>query len=135
MSNFQHFGTLKVLNWILIAGIPVKDDMLIILGPNKVDVNPAERNDSEVKDAISKLLQNDLGLNVSLDGPIITLDKNVDMDKPLDSDPNSEEILGRKRLHMKFKSSTRRPVILQRLKVTKKSLHRWLQRRIGGITR
>ncbi|KAJ0089315.1 hypothetical protein Patl1_32006 [Pistacia atlantica] len=68
-------------------GIPVKDDMLIILGPNKVLVNPAESNDSEVKDAITKLLQNDLGLNVSLDGPIITLDKNVDMDKPFDSDP------------------------------------------------
>ncbi|XP_031257468.1 pentatricopeptide repeat-containing protein At5g02830, chloroplastic isoform X1 [Pistacia vera] len=116
-------------------GIPVRDDLLIILGPNKVDVNPAESKDSEVKDAITKLLQNDLGLNVSLDGPIITIDKNVDMDKPFDSDPNSEEILGRKRLHMKFKSSTRRPAILQRLKVTKKSLHRWLQRRIGGTTR
>lgn len=111
----------------LIAGIPVKDDMLIILGRNKVGVNPAKNEDLEVKDAITELLQSDLGINVSLDRPTIALDK------PLDSDPKSEEILGR--LHMKFRSSPRRPAILQRLKVTKKSLQCWLQRRTGASTR
>lgn len=72
-----------MLTWILIAGILVKVDMLIILGPNKVDAYPAEQDDYKVKDAITKLLQNGLGLNVSADGPLIALDKSVDLDTPL----------------------------------------------------
>ncbi|KAK1563614.1 hypothetical protein Q3G72_030059 [Acer saccharum] len=107
-------------------GIPLKDDMLIILGPNKSGANPARHN-SEVADAITKLLQDDLGLEVLLDR--LALDESADPENPLDSDHNLEEITGSKELHIELESSTRRPAILQRLKVTKKSLHIWLQRR------
>ncbi|KAL5740936.1 hypothetical protein ACOSQ2_030116 [Xanthoceras sorbifolium] len=115
-------------------GLPLKDDLLIILGPNKVSANPV-RHDSRVKDAITKLLQDDLGLEVLLDRPIIALDKSVDLVNPLDSDPNLEEIIASKELHTELKSSTRRPAILQRLKVTKKSLHIWLQRRLSSTNK
>lgn len=109
----------------LVAGITVKDDLTIILGPNKVNKN----QDMEVKVAITKLLQDDLGLKVLLDGPSLQY-KNALTQKLLDSESNMAETL-----HIELKPSTRRPKILQRLKVRKKSLHRWLQRRVGSTRR
>lgn len=109
-------------------GVPVKDDLMIVLGPNKVNKIQA-KHDLEVKDAITKLLQDDLGLKVFLDGPSIQ-HKNAHMQKLLDSESNMAETL-----HIELKSSTRRPKILQRLKVPKKSLHHWLQRRVGSTGR
>lgn len=100
--------------------------MLIILVPNKVDANPTKQN-SEVKDAITRLLQDELGLEVVLHGPVIGLDKSGHLKNPVDSDPKREETLGRKRIQM-LTPSTRRPANLQRLKVTRNSLHCWLQR-------
>lgn len=104
--------------------------MMIILGPNKVDEIQTKHN-SEVKDAITKLLQYDLGLEVLPDGPlIIEIKKKAYLERSIDSDTNLEETLP-----IDLKSSTRRPAILRRLKVTKKSLCRWLQRRVGAPKR
>lgn len=86
-------------------GNNINDDMLILLGISKRDSNPANHV-ADVKDTVIKLLHDQLGLEVFLDK---TLRKN--------------------RLPVASVSSTRRPAIVQRLKVTKKSLHFWLQRR------
>uniref|UniRef100_A0A9I9CG11 PROP1-like PPR domain-containing protein n=1 Tax=Cucumis melo TaxID=3656 RepID=A0A9I9CG11_CUCME len=106
---------------ILAAGESVKDDIFIILEVNKVQTDLIRKN-FEVRDAITKLLQDELGLEVLPTGPTI----------PLDKVPNSESS---NMSHTKLKGTmgrnkyfTRKPADVQRLKVTKKSLQDWLQR-------
>lgn len=113
-------------------GNPINDDMLIILGEPSVGISPPE---SEVKDTITKLLRDEMGLDVLMAGPRVTNDSKTIMENPPDSNSVSEEILGRECLPTQLESSTRRPVILQRLKVTRKSLRQWLQRRFRAIRR
>lgn len=116
----------------MVAGNPIKDDMLIILGEPSVGISKQE---SEVKDTITKLLRDDMGLDVLMAGPRVTNDSKTIMENPLDSNSVSGEILGRESLPTELESSTRRPVMLQRLKVTRKSLRQWLQRRFRAIRR
>lgn len=85
-----------------IAGDSVQDDILIILGVSKLNIN----SNSEVKDAVIRLLQDELGLEVLLLGP---------KQEKTTSDSS-----------MELETSLVNP---QRLKVTKKSLQQWLQRR------
>lgn len=116
-----------------IAGRSVKDDMLIILGIS-------ERRDeaanviSGMKDAAIKLLQDELGLEVLLVEPQVKKDGWVDLQTP-----SANTVLlakaGKNSLSSKPLSSTRRPVILQRLKVLRKSLNQWLQKRTDVISR
>lgn len=101
--------------------------MWITLGVNKVDVH-SPKHDSEVKDGILELLQNELGLEVLIAVPRFTVDMKADLENPLSSGPDLAESIERNR---KLVSSSRRPVVLLRLKVTRKSLHLWLQRREG----
>lgn len=107
--------------------------MLIILGVSERHANAAKQK-SEVKDAVMKLLQDELGLEVPLVEPQV---KNglVDLQTPIDADPVLLETVGKNSLSSKPLSSTRRPVILQRLKVTRKSLNHWLWRRADVIRR
>ncbi|PKI47877.1 hypothetical protein CRG98_031661 [Punica granatum] len=98
-------AVLRMIKENYIFGNSVQDDISIILGVSKPNAN---RN-PEVKDAVIRLLQDELGLEVLVVGP------------KLERTPASSPI--------EMESSTRRPAILQRLKVRKKSLHQWLQRR------
>ncbi|OWM64581.1 hypothetical protein CDL15_Pgr020548 [Punica granatum] len=98
-------AVLRMIKENYIFGKSVQDDISIILGVSKPNAN---RN-PEVKDAVIRLLQDELGLEVLVVGP------------KLERTPASSPI--------EMESSTRRPAILQRLKVRKKSLHQWLQRR------
>ncbi|XP_028091864.1 pentatricopeptide repeat-containing protein At5g02830, chloroplastic isoform X1 [Camellia sinensis] len=107
-------------------GCPLKDDLFIILQVKKTSTNSAKAK-SEVEDAITKLLQDELGLEVTLAGS-----EKVNPSTSLVSYANEEEILGSNRFPTKLKPSARRPAILHRLKVTRKSLRYWLQRRKIG---
>ncbi|XP_038713901.1 pentatricopeptide repeat-containing protein At5g02830, chloroplastic isoform X2 [Tripterygium wilfordii] len=111
----------------------VPDDIWIIIGINNVAAEPA-RYDTEVKEEISKLLRNELGLEVLLSGSRIAVDEQMDMQSPLDSDQKLGEMLGVKTFPAELESSSRRPIDLLRLKVTKKSLYRWLQKRQKGMS-
>ncbi|KAL5716875.1 hypothetical protein ACHQM5_009986 [Ranunculus cassubicifolius] len=84
-------------------GDGVKDDIIIILGVWK-DVDKFE-----VQDAVVKLLQNELGLTVL--------------------PPRTEFVQDVRQTS----APTRRPAILRRLKVTRKSLYEWLKKKV--ITR
>ncbi|KAJ9181637.1 hypothetical protein P3X46_009746 [Hevea brasiliensis] len=106
-------------------GRPVKDDMWITLGVDKVDMLPATQK-SEVKRTIFELLQNELGLEVLIADPRFRADPETDFESLLDSDPKWPKSCGTDR---KMVSLSRRPIVLRRLKVTKNSLHCWLQRR------
>lgn len=103
------------------VGESVKDDIFIILEVNKVETDSAPQN-FEVRDAITKLLQDELGLEVLPAGPTIALDKVPNSKSPNMSHTKLKGVMGRN------KYSTRRPADVQRLKVTKKSLQDWLQR-------
>ncbi|GMY14673.1 pentatricopeptide repeat-containing protein At5g02830, chloroplastic [Fagus crenata] len=115
-------------------GHSVKDDLLIVFGVSKVVTDPATHN-LEVKNAMIKLLQDELGLEVLLVGHRNTLNNKKNLECLRESDINLEELTGRKSLPTGFECSTRRPDAVHRLKVTRKSLHYWLQRRLGSIRR
>lgn len=102
-----------------IAGTLLKDDMSIILGVQ--EVGSSDANHDNVKDAIIKLLRDDLGLEV-ISGATGSINSNSDTD-------NINTItVG----YPTGLESPRRPAVLQRLKVTKKSLNKWLQKRLGA---
>ncbi|XP_021289489.1 pentatricopeptide repeat-containing protein At5g02830, chloroplastic isoform X2 [Herrania umbratica] len=124
-------AVLRMIKENYILGHSVKDDMLIILGVSEAN---AAKQKSEVKDAVMKLLQEELGLEVLLVEPQVKNGR-VDLQTPIDADPVSSETVGMNSLLSKPLSSTRRPVILQRLKVTRKSLNHWLWRRADFIKR
>ncbi|GKV30121.1 hypothetical protein SLEP1_g38977 [Rubroshorea leprosula] len=124
-------AVLRMIKENYILGNLVKDDVLIIIGVGVLDADPK----SEVKDSIIKLLKNELGLEVILVKTKVTEDERVDTENLSSSNPNIEVTVRNNKVPMKSLSSTRRPVILQRLKITKRSLHHWLQRRIGAIKR
>lgn len=121
-------------DWFIFAGHSVKDDILITFGISKAVTDPATHN-FEVKSAIIKLLQDELGLEVLLAGPRNALNKKKNSESLLESDLNFEQLTRRKSLLTELESSTRRPDVVQRLKVTRKSLQHWLQRRLGAIRR
>ncbi|XP_057981953.1 pentatricopeptide repeat-containing protein At5g02830, chloroplastic isoform X2 [Malania oleifera] len=108
----------------------VNDDLLIIIGVGEVSLG-TNAHTAAGKNAIIKLLQNELRLEVLSAVPQIELNNNMDLGSCLDSDAD----LGIKRLPTELEFSARRPAVLERLKVTKESLYRWLQRRVGTIKR
>ena len=111
----------------MVIGYPLKDDMLITLGIGKVDTVPDEQ-ELEVKDAITKLLQDELGLEVLPKGLKIAPNTQMYLESSTNSTTESDD-LRNNGLPMEVKFSTRRPVVMQRLKVTKESLQHWLRRR------
>lgn len=119
----RHFD----FNLFLVAGDSVKDDLLIIL--EEVSGVGASKHQTAVTEAIAKLLQYDLGLEVLSAGS--TDGRNFDggLENSFVSYPKSKEILEGRDLPLKLESPSRRPAVLQRLKVTKASLHHWLQKR------
>lgn len=102
--------------------------MLIILGASKIDAD-INKHKLEVKDAITRLLQDELGIEVCPTGYKITPNKHKDSENSVDSSPKLEDKLARNQLPKKTKYSTRRPMVIQRLRVTKESLKHWLQKK------
>lgn len=111
----------------MVTGHSLRDDMIITLGIGKIDAVPDEQ-ELEVKDAITKLLQDELGLEVLPQGLKIAPNKQMYLESPSDLAPKSDDFRSNELL-TEMKYSTRRPVIMQRLKVTRESLQHWLHRR------
>ncbi|XP_048423592.1 pentatricopeptide repeat-containing protein At5g02830, chloroplastic-like isoform X2 [Pyrus x bretschneideri] len=110
------------------SGHSVKEDMLIVVGVHDVDGGSTTQN-LEVKDAITKLLRDELGLKVLATVPKTGLDTTIEPENITDSDQESEEMTSRTELTTDLIYSTRRPVALERLKVTRGSLLQWLRKR------
>ncbi|KAL1815966.1 hypothetical protein ACET3Z_018540 [Daucus carota] len=112
-------AVLRMIKENYTPGTLLKDDMSIILGVQ--EVGSSDANHDNVKDAIIKLLRDDLGLEV-ISGATGSINSNSDTD-------NINTItVG----YPTGLESPRRPAVLQRLKVTKKSLNKWLQKRLGA---
>ncbi|CDP06691.1 unnamed protein product [Coffea canephora] len=109
-------------------GDSVRDDLLIIL--EEEPWGCASRHETGSTEAIANLLQYDLGLEVLSVGSVDGRNFNGGFDTSFLC-PNSK-VLQRRDLPLKLESRSRRPVPLQRLKVTKGSLHHWLQK--GGAS-
>lgn len=120
------------IRYSMVAGYPIRDDISIILGRRNIGTSPVKYV-TEVKDAIIKLLKDELGLEVVSAGPKTAVGKSINFGSLCDPDPNLQEALGRDRLLTEVESSARRPVVLERFKVTKESLDCWLQRRIDAV--
>lgn len=112
----------------MVAGHPIKDDILIILGIRSMEASPFKRV-TEVKYAIIKLLKDELGLEVVSTGSKTALSRSISFESSWDLDPNWQESSGRNKSLTELESSTRRPAVLQRFKVTRESLEHWLQRK------
>ncbi|KAK8483721.1 hypothetical protein V6N11_061675 [Hibiscus sabdariffa] len=125
-------AVLRMIKENYIQGHSVKDDMLIILGVSEKHEEAADVI-SGVKGAVLKLLHDELGFEVPLAEPQVKNDRWVDLQVPIDAKTVLLETAEKNSLSSESLSSTRRPVILQRLKVTRKSLNRWLQRRAAVI--
>ncbi|KAM7255223.1 hypothetical protein ACFE04_020464 [Oxalis oulophora] len=121
-------AVLRMIKENYATGREIKDDIFIIIGVYEVNAD-LRKPESEVKDAMVKLLQGELGLEVLLAGPGITFNREEDHDSRHCEDQNLEVVLGGKEYSSSTTTTTRRPAILQRLKVTRKSLHNWLHRR------
>ena len=106
----------------------MRDDLLIIL--EEEPWGCASRHETGSTEAIANLLQYDLGLEVLSVGSVDGRNFNGGFDTSFLC-PNSK-VLQRRDLPLKLESRSRRPVPLQRLKVTKGSLHHWLQK--GGAS-
>lgn len=106
---------------IVVAGNPIKDDLSIILGHQQLGAC-VSNDESGIREAVTRLLQHDLGLQVFPAGSRTTNDTDRDQGSPIHTSLNLKE------------SPTRRPIVLQRLNVTRKSLRQWL-RRTGSLTR
>ncbi|TYI33096.1 hypothetical protein ES332_A04G108600v1 [Gossypium tomentosum] len=126
-------AVLRMIKENYVQGHSVRDDMLIILGVSEKREEAANVI-SGVKDAAMKLLQDELGLEVLLVEPEVKKDGWVDLQTP-GANTVLLEKAGKSSLSSKPLSSTRRPVILQRLKVLRKSLNQWLQKRTDVIRR
>ncbi|KAK4481040.1 hypothetical protein RD792_011909 [Penstemon davidsonii] len=118
-----------------ITGNSVKDDLLIILGVQELGARIAKDENGGVREAVMKLLQHDLELQVLSSGSA-TRD-NIRRDKGIPVYPNLrlEEVLDRSGSSQASGSPARRPIILQRLRVTRESLYHWLQRKMHASTR
>ncbi|XP_022972661.1 pentatricopeptide repeat-containing protein At5g02830, chloroplastic isoform X1 [Cucurbita maxima] len=119
-------AVLRMIKENYALGESVKDDIVIVLGVSKVEPDLVQQN-FEVRDAITKLLQYELGLEVLTAGPTTVLDEVAGSESSNMSLTKLNGIMGRN------KYTTRKPAAVQRLKVTKKSLKDWLQRNRGII--
>ncbi|CAA2972374.1 pentatricopeptide repeat-containing At5g02830, chloroplastic [Olea europaea subsp. europaea] len=112
------------------TGDSIKDDMLLILSVQEIGACVG-KDEIGVKEAVIKLLQYDLGLQVISRGSRIGNNKKSDVENPVCSNLKLED-LKRSGPSPQLESPTRRPVVLQRLKITKESLHHWLQRKTAA---
>lgn len=111
------------------TGHSVNDDILIIIGAAKADETPG-KHILEVQESIMKLLRNELGLEVLPAKTRFALSDTAKLENHNLSNFNIEAQPGENTLPTIMGFHTRRPAVLHRLKVTKKSLYRWLHRKV-----
>ncbi|KAI3980513.1 hypothetical protein MKX01_008930 [Papaver californicum] len=117
-------AVLRMIKESYAQGNPVKDDLIIILGVGE-GIATGSGSESEVRDSIVKLLQDELSLTVLSSGPRFSVPSSNDQGNPLNADPIHENLEN----NNNFESPARRPVVLRRLKITRKSLYNWLQKK------
>lgn len=111
-------------------GNPIKDDLSIILEHQQLSAR-VSKDECGIMEAVTRLLQHDLGLQVFAAG---SRTMNRDKGSPTHTSLNLEDVDEISRgLAKASESPTRRPIVLQRLYVTRKSLRQWLQR-TGSVT-
>lgn len=110
-----------------LAGDVVKDDLVIILGTGEANTNSGKQ-EIDVKNVLVKLLKDELSLVLLPAGQRRVLEITQDERCVDDADQNTEDTSKNTKSIIGI-SSTRRPAILERLMVTKASLHKWLQRK------
>lgn len=124
-------AVLRMIREKYTAGDSIKDDVQIFLGVQELGIRSVTHG-SVVKEAVIKLLQRDLGLEVISAVPRIGNDRNQDgmnhPDKSSNMKENAERVILRANVH----SPTRRPAVLQKLRITKESLQSWLTRRLDA---
>lgn len=103
----------------------ISDDLFIILGVLEHGA-AADKHQFDVKDTIIKLLRDNLSLEVLSLAPKIPTESRINVENPFNPHPDLDETLKRMRSPT---SPSRRPIVLQRLKVTRRSLFHWLQRK------
>ncbi|CAA7021177.1 unnamed protein product [Microthlaspi erraticum] len=120
-------AVLRMIKEDYMRGDIVTDDMVIIIGTGEANTESGKQ-EIGVKDALVKLLNDELSLVVLPAGQrhVLEIKQDAGCVDDADQDPehapeDTKSIVGI--------SSSRRPVILERLMVTKASLHQWLQRR------
>lgn len=99
----------------------IRDDMLIVLGVHEVD---DDKHQFDVKDTLIKLLRENLSLEVISLGPKIPSEIRINVENPFNPNPDLDKTLET------IRSPNRRPAVFQRLKVTRKSLYHWLQKKL-----
>ncbi|ESW34706.1 hypothetical protein PHAVU_001G174000 [Phaseolus vulgaris] len=109
-------------------GHSINDDILIVIGATKVDENPAKRI-LEVQEAILKLLRNELGLEAFPARTRLALSDTPKLKNPTLANLKIEAVPAEDALPTSMGFQTRRPGILVRLKITRKSLYSWLHRK------
>ncbi|XP_009776250.1 pentatricopeptide repeat-containing protein At5g02830, chloroplastic [Nicotiana sylvestris] len=124
-------AVLRMIREKYTAGDSIKDDVQIFLGVQEVGIR-AVRQESVVKEAVIKLLQHDLGLDVISATSRIGNDRNQDGVNHLEKCSNMEEHAERGILRANMHSPTRRPAVLQKLRIPKESLQSWLTRRLDA---
>ncbi|XP_049407680.1 pentatricopeptide repeat-containing protein At5g02830, chloroplastic [Solanum stenotomum] len=124
-------AVLRMIREKYTAGDSIKDDVQIFLGVQEVGMR-AVRQESVVKEAIIKLLQHDLGLEVISAASRIGNDRNQDGINHPDKHSNMVEHTERVILRANVHSPTRKPVVLQKMRITKESLQSWLTRRLDA---
>lgn len=107
------------------AGVPVRDDLLIMLGTTQVD-HDLPRHQVDVKQAVIKLLQIELGLEIQIQGSRNAPERNIP------SESNEDKMLMRNHLRLDSDTPTRRPAVIHGIKITRKSLNQWLQKRTSN---
>ncbi|WJX79229.1 hypothetical protein P8452_62368 [Trifolium repens] len=121
-------AVLRMIKENYAIGHSVNDDILIIIGATKADENPS-KDILEVQEAMMKLLRNELGLEVFPARTRFAPNDTPKLQTPKLPNLTMEALPGENASTTTMGFHTRRPALLQRLKVTKKSLHRWLQRK------
>ncbi|XP_057534176.1 pentatricopeptide repeat-containing protein At5g02830, chloroplastic isoform X2 [Amaranthus tricolor] len=110
------------------SGLSVNDDLIVILGITKVGT------ECTVKDAIARLLKTELGLEVIAVNPDRAVNRKFDKDGASSLISNSGGVESSE-LPTSLDTPTRRPAVLQRLLITRKSLMHWLKRRSVPATK
>ena len=121
----MYVTSFNIAEAICFAGHSIRDDLTIILGSPKVG------EECMVKNAITKLLKKELGLEVTTIQPDAIADRRINGESTSNTALNSKSNFGSTELSIGFIAPTRRPPILQRLLVAKKSLHHWLCKKLG----
>ncbi|ESQ40192.1 hypothetical protein EUTSA_v10012661mg [Eutrema salsugineum] len=120
-------AVLRMIKEDYIRGDVVTDDLLIILGTGEANIDPGKQ-EIAVKDVLVQLLKDELSLVVLPAGHRHVLDITLDA-RCVDDADQGIELTSENTKSIVGISSTRRPAILERLMVTKASLHQWLQRK------